>query len=329
MNNQIRLTTLKIESTKGNINKLSKEIEDFGTEISRLEQVLNQRSQLVLRRIPESYKRTVTSQFGLLLFSQNFSDFITRVKYLTAVQGQDAVLLFQVKATQNNYSERKQLREEKKNQFEQAKRELEQQNLQLAQQKRDKQALLEETENNETKYQQLLASAQAEIAVASGLGTETFLRNISEGEIIGRVIPSASGCSSGQHLHFEVHQGNTVQDPNNLLKNISFSYSYNPDRYSYYGTINPHGNWNWPMEEPVIINQGFGSHGFAKNYYPGGVHNGIDLDSKTSTVVKAVKGGKLYGGSYQCSGFYAGTLLYTKVDQGDGMTAWYLHMTPQ
>lgn len=83
------------------------------------------------------------------------------------------------------------------------------------------------------------------------------------------------------------------------------------------------------MEEPIEINQGFGTHEFARIYYPGGVHNGIDLDSKTSTTVKAVKGGKLYGGSYQCGGKYPGTLLYAKVDQGDGITSWYLHMMPQ
>lgn len=329
MNNQIRLTTLRIENTKTTINKLAGEIGELGDEINRLEGILTKRSELILRRIPEAYKRSVTPQFGLLLFSRDFTDFIARAKYLVAVQEEDAMILFQVKATQNNFNERKQVREEKKKQFEQAKRELEQQNLLLTQQKRDKQALLEETENNETKYQGLLASARAEIAVASGLGTETFLRNTSEGEIIGRVIPSASGCSSGQHLHFEVHQNDTVQDPNNFLKNISFSYSYGSDRYSYYGTINPHGSWNWPMEEPIVINQGFGNHSFAKNFYPGGVHNGIDIDSKTSTAVKAVKGGKLYGGTYQCTGYYAGTLLYAKVDQGDGMTAWYLHMTPQ
>ena len=160
------------------------------------------------------------------------------------------------------------------------------------------------------------------------MGKETFLRDVSEGDTIGRVIPSASGCSSGQHLHFEVHSGGSIQDPNNYLKPISFSYSPGYDT-SYYGAINPHGIWNWPMNEPIEINQGFGSHPFAQAFYPGGVHNGIDLDSGSSTNVKAVKSGKLYGGSYQCGGRYAGTLLYAKVEQGDGITTWYLHMTPQ
>ena len=83
------------------------------------------------------------------------------------------------------------------------------------------------------------------------------------------------------------------------------------------------------MDEPIEINQGFGSHGFAQAFYPGGVHNGIDLDSNSSTQVKAVKPGKLYGGSYQCGGVYPGALLYAKVEQGDGFTTWYLHTTPQ
>ena len=58
-------------------------------------------------------------------------------------------------------------------------------------------------------------------------------------------------------------------------------------------------------------------------------HNGIDLDSNSSTQVRAVKAGKLYGGSYQCGGSYPGALLFAKVDNGDGTTSWYLHMTPQ
>ncbi|MBI5449549.1 C39 family peptidase [Candidatus Gottesmanbacteria bacterium] len=164
MNNQIRLLTLNIQSTKGNIDKLSREIDEFGREINRLEVILNQRLQLILKRIPESYKRAVVSPFNLVLLSQNFSDLTNRVKYLMAVQGQDANLLFQVKATQNNYGERKQLRERKKEQFEQAKKELERQNIQLTQQKQEKDSLLTQTRGQEATYQQLLTEAKKQLA---------------------------------------------------------------------------------------------------------------------------------------------------------------------
>lgn len=164
MNNQIRLLMLNIENTKNTISSLSREIDEFGNEINRLEIILNQRVQLILKRIPESYKRSVVSPFNLVLLSKNFSDLTNRVKYLMAVQGQDANLLFQVKATQNNYSERKQLREKKKQQFEQAKKELERQNIQLTQQKQEKDALLAQTRGQEATYQQLLTEAKKQLA---------------------------------------------------------------------------------------------------------------------------------------------------------------------
>jgi len=164
MNNQIRLTTLRIEGTKTKITTLSNEIDQLENEVVRLEGVLTKRLELLSRRIPESYKRASTSQFGLVLFSHNFSDFLNRVKYLSRVQQEDASLIFQVKATQNNYNERKTTREEKKDQLQQIKKELERQNNELAQQKAAKNALLAQTQGQESIYQSLLSQARAQLA---------------------------------------------------------------------------------------------------------------------------------------------------------------------
>ena len=105
MTNQIRLTTLRIDGTMSKITTLTGEINDLGDEVNRLEDILNTRLMLLSRRIPESYKRASLSQFGLLLLSHNFSDFVSRVKYMNTVQAHDAALVFQVKATQNSYNE--------------------------------------------------------------------------------------------------------------------------------------------------------------------------------------------------------------------------------
>lgn len=181
MNNQIRLTSLRIESTKSTINTLLSEIGQLEDEVQRLEGILTTRLALLVRRIPESYKRSSTPQFGLLLFSRNFSDFITRAKYMMTVQQEDAALVFQVKATQNNYNERKQLREEKKTQLMQIQAELERQNRQLSQQKQEKDALLTVTAGNEDEYHSLWLAAQAQLAAinnfVSSLGGATILNN--------------------------------------------------------------------------------------------------------------------------------------------------------
>lgn len=181
MDSQIKLTTLRIESTQSTISTLLSEIDQLESEVQRLEGVLTTRLALLVRRIPESYKRSSVSQFGLLLLSRNFLDFITRAKYMMTVEQEDAALVFQVKATQNNYNERKQLREEKKLQLEQLQAELQQQNNKLAQQKQDENALLTQTQGQEAIYQQLLALAKAQLAgfssFASNQGGATILSN--------------------------------------------------------------------------------------------------------------------------------------------------------
>ncbi|MDZ4210049.1 MAG: hypothetical protein U1C56_02620, partial [Candidatus Curtissbacteria bacterium] len=78
------------------------------------------------------------------------------------------------------------------------------------------------------------------------------------------------------------------------------------------------------LNDPIQINQGFGSHPFAQQFYSNGTHTGIDMDS-TSSTVKTVKAGKLFGGSYNCSN---GKLYYAKIEHDDGLTTWYLHMIP-
>lgn len=313
---QIKLTNLKIGQTEEKILLL-------GGRIDQLEGSLDALTQAFSSRAVETYKMNrLADGVFLLVSSEDLSEIISRYHYLQEIQKSDQDLLQRLQTAQTIYQGEKQDEEE-------LQVELEKQKENLAKQKQEKNNLLAITKNDEKRYQQLLANSRAELAVVLGQGKETFLRQVSEGDTIGKVIPTASGCSSGEHLHFEIHNGSSILNPNDYLRPISFSYSYNSDQYGYYGTINPHGGWRWPMDEPIHINQGFGSHGYAKAFYAGGLHAGIDLDSPDSNSVKAVKAGKLYAGAYTCGGAYPGTLTYSKVDHGDGVTTWYLHINPQ
>lgn len=328
MDNQVRLTQLRIEKTRRDLEELEEDIGILKKKISNLEGDLDKLTEVLITRIVAIYQAGVVKPWQFFMAAHGFSDFLHRMQYLKIAQENDKRLIFATQATKDNYENQKDILEAKQRQAETLNRQLQNLANQLVQQKKDKEILLGVTRNDEQRYQELLARARAEFAVSLGQGQESFMREVREGDVIGRVIPSASGCSSGQHLHFEVHKNDSIEDPNNYLKQISFSYARDYNE-SYYGSINPRGSWNWPLFDPIIINQGYGSHGFAQAFYPEGRHNGIDIDSGSSIQVKAVKPGKLYAGSYQCGGRYPGTLLYAKVDHGDGITAWYLHMTPQ
>lgn len=310
---QIKLVISKINQTEDQISSIS-------AKINSLEDKLQEKSRLLEKQIRLSYKQGQLDPLQIFFSSDDVSQLISRFKYLQIVQSTNRRFLAETQAVQNNYGQQKTL-------IQDSQKRLQSQKTSLANLRTDKENLLNETKKSEAVYQQLLATARAELAASLGQGDEKFMRDVREGETIGRVISSASGCSSGQHLHFEIHKDNQVVDPNNYLKSIAFSYTYT--NTSYYGSINPHGNWEWPMNSPILINQGFGSHGYARTFYSGGIHNGVDIDSSSGSAVKAVKSGKLYSGSIRCGGKYPGALLYAKVEQSDGITALYLHIVPQ
>lgn len=326
-NSQIQLTQLKIADAEATIDKLEKEIGALSARIGYINESVDKLEILLKQRIVATYQESFVSNLELILTSKDFSDLILRLQYLKEVQENDKRILTSLQETKSNYANQKDEREEKQIAIEENKEKLEALKVDLDRQKVEKQAFLEVTKNDEARYQRLLAQAQAELAIVFGGGEESFMRDVNQGESIGSIASHSisPGCSTGAHLHFEVHKGGSVENPNNYLKPGGYTYPSGYDQ-SYYGSVNPSGDLPWPLNETVIIYQGYGSHPFAKSWYTNGTHQGIDMDSGSKTV-KAVKSGKLYGGSYSCSN-PSGPLYYAKIDHGDGLTTWYLHMVP-
>ncbi len=328
INSQIGLTTLRIASIKDGIDKLSTEIEELNDEIDRLEVLKTKRLELVLHRIPETYKRHRAPQFGIVLFSQNVMDFLTRVKYLSHVQAEDAELYKQLQNTQDTYGERKDLREDKKKQHESLKAQMEDQSRQLDRQKREKQVLLEQTKSSEIVYQQLLAQALAEkLALERALKEGIKLGEVKRGDVIGLVgntgwhqNPNLS-CSTGKHLHLEVRKNSSWVDPGGYLS----SKTIRDEQYGTDVTLGS-GNWSWPISDPIRLTQKFGHTPYSSIYtYSGGIHTGYDMVSTSSDLIRAPADGTSYRSSQLCkTGGNIINIVY--IDHGDGVISFYLHV---
>lgn len=322
-NTQIQLTQLKIADAQATIDQLEKEIGVLGFRIDYVTENIGKLEELVKKRIVATYQQGFVSNLELLLASNDFSDLILRVQYIKEVQENDKRILASLNKTRSDYANQKDDRETKQAQIEENKKKLLGLKTSLDTQKAEKQAFLRVTENDESKYQRLLAQAQAELAVTFGGGTESYLRDVKAGDTIGNVVYGRSGCSTGTHLHFEVHKNGSVDDPNNYLSSTSFDY---PFGQSDSGSINPHGSLPWPISSPIHISQGYGMTPYAQSgSYNGNPHFGIDMYTDSSTV-RAVKDGKLYGGSY--SGCSYGPLIYARIKHDDSLDTLYLHMIP-
>jgi len=325
MDSQIKLTQLRIDSTKQQITDITLDIDTTNKKISTLQNSLVKLTRVLINRIVATYEVGTVQPFHILLSSNNVSNFFSRLNYLKIAQEHDKRLIYDTTQAKNDYANQKTIFEDKKKKVETLKAQLEGYTSQLNQEKKDKQALLSVTQNSESVYQQRLAAALAEQRaiqqITAGGGNAVSVGQVKEGDVIAYIISGSSPCSSGTHLHFEVHKNNSLQDPSQFLSNKSITFENSPD-----GSFSFGGSWSWPISDPVYIEQGYGMTYWARiGWYGGGPHTGIDMFSSSSLAVRTVKDGELFRGSIGCGG---GSLSFARVDQSDGIQTFYLHTVP-
>ncbi len=327
LNGQLAVQQLQIEQTLAEISKLNREIDDLTKRIAGLNVSLDRLTTILVERVQAQYKRNQLSPLVSFVTTTTFSHALTQAKYIALAQEQTATAMQQAEQQKQTYDQQKILKEAKQDEVEKKKQQLESQRSQLTKQKSEQQFLLQETKNNEARYQQELQKTLAELeaiqAIIAGNGNENKVKDVSQGDTIASIIVGASPCSTGTHLHFEVVKDGSHRDPAGYLKPIDVIWSNQPDNSFGFG-----GDWDWPLNNPARINQGYGMTYYARvrRSYGGAPHTGIDLVSKTSgdNAVKAVKSGELYRGSISCGG---GQLRYVKVVHKDsGVQTYYLHV---
>lgn len=328
---KILLNEKEIQKTEAEIRILKAQIADLSQRIEGLEVSLKELSVALVERIQQQYKHSSTDTLTRLFATTGVSSFFKQNKYTNQVRAHTQDLLVSTEFKRQVYDEEKARKENKQEEVVTLQSRLEQQQADLGRQRAEKNALLQITKNDEQQYQQRLAQALAELnaiqSIIAGRGSETEAGTVQSGDKIASIIAGPSTCSTGAHLHFEVVKSGVHANPAEYLRGVDINWSNQPD-----GSFGFGGSWEWPLNNPARITQGYGMTFFARpggysrsGAYGGSPHTGIDMVSKTPAdwTVKAVSQGTLYRGSIRCGN---GNLRYVRVKHSDDVSTYYLHV---
>ncbi len=324
-NSQISLTELRISQSEAaivnkqeQIIKLGSDIENLSGRIDKLEGSINYQEEVLGERIRARYKSREDTPLVVILGATTMSRLIQKAEYLKVLEKQDHRMLTEMNQTKDAYGVQKNIFVNKKEKEELLKEqlEIEKTNLlgyksDLDKQRADKEELLARTENDENKYQALLAQVQSELAamqmainLPSGNGEK-----VEKGDIIG--LMGNTGCSSGPHLHFGYVKGGKTRDPLPYLENDDLEWPVD----------------NWQITQYFGANYSFYMNNFG---IPG--HDALDIVSKSQwsgAPVKAAKDGVLYyaqDAKVYCPWLNNSIGKGAIIDHGDGERTIYWHL---
>lgn len=322
---QNKLTQLKIEETEFQLKKLDKEINDLSGRIERLSLSVDAISQILLERIVRTYKQSTTSSTMDLVFSsRSITELLESLKYIQVAQANDKKVLYQLQATKITYNDQKTDRESRQEEQEKLKKDLEKYTIQLAEQKKAKEEILRVTQNDEKKFQDLLAKLRADTdSIARALaGAGTKLGPVKKGERIAGV--GNSGCSTGPHLHLEVMTPAHVE--NGII--TGRENKVDPKPYLDSGRFaNPLSSYSGgDCSQGGSCKAGDITTRFGQIYFLG-THSGLDIADYAGSSIYAAEDGDAYTTRDSKSCYLTGTVgKGVFVDHKNGVVTLYWHI---
>jgi len=172
LNGQVLISEIQVKQTKLEIDQLNKDIADLGNRISGLNLSLNQLTDVLIRRVQANYMAHQADPFDMLLTSDSVNSFFRREKYLQVAQHHTTEIMKLAEGQRISYDQQKTLKEQKQAEVDKKKQMLQVQETALTQQRTNEQTLLQQTRNDEARYQQLLAQAQAELSSFQSFATD-------------------------------------------------------------------------------------------------------------------------------------------------------------
>jgi peptidoglycan hydrolase CwlO-like protein len=319
---QIKVTELKIEETDLRIEKLEREITDLSGRIGRLSETVDSISEVLLKRIVETYKYSSVTPLDMIFSSHGLTEMLQKIRFIQIAQANDKKVLYQLQATKAAYNDQKEEKETRQQEAEKLSKDLEVYSKQLDQQQRDKAELLKITKNDEVKYQSLIQQLEAEIRsisqAISNVGAK--IGPVNKGDVIAAM--GSTGCSTGPHLHFEVFENAKVEGGRVVGNRV------NPSNYIDTGRFGP----------PI---RGYGSEttittGYGEVYKVFGFpssHTGLDIAPRSyegvGRAILASEKGIAYNTSAPCNYSFSGGSSVGKgviVDHENGVVTLYWHI---
>lgn len=324
LNNNIELKNIQIKQAEYQIEQKTKELEILKEDIrllevrlARLDENIDYHNELLSERIRRSYIEGRRSNFEILISSEGFGDFMSKMEYLRRIEAEDRELISSMNQTKDNYEEQQDLLEEKKQQVEEIKAEIESQKAQaeslkvtLEQQKQQKDNLLRITKNDEREYAKRLEDAKKELSqiqkAANVVIREGKGIDVEEGEVVGTM--GNSGFSTGAHLHFGVYKYSVSDfeshgawdwyysrhaDPLDYLEPKKITWGTGCYRDPKGQVESGDGDWEWPMSNPRIT-QNYGSATCYNWMYGGKPHPALDMVGIGDISIRSVADGEAY-----------------------------------